>query len=145
MAFAYKQKNADGWNSGDQVYFLRLADILLLKAEAMAHLGQGDKGRSIVNQIRNRVGLNDTTASDDEMLDAVLLERRLELALESHRWDDLVRNDIIIETMNNLQELNLITNQLVNYNMDENKKLLPIPLNEIDRNPALEGHQNPGH
>ena len=79
------------------------------------------------------------------MLDAVLLERRLELALESHRWDDLVRNDIIIETMNNLQELNLITNQLVNYNMDENKKLLPIPLNEIDRNPALEGHQNPGH
>ena len=145
VAFAYKQKNADGWNSGDQVYFLRLADILLLKAEAMAHLGQGDKGRSIVNQIRNRVGLNDTTASDEEMLDAVLLERRLELALESHRWDDLVRNDIIIETMNNLQELNLITNQLVNYNMDENKKLLPIPLNEIDRNPALEGHQNPGH
>lgn len=143
VTFAYKQKHADGWNSGDQVYFLRLADILLLKAEAMAHLGQGDKGRGIVNQIRNRAGLSNTTATNAEMLNAVLLERRLELALESHRWDDLVRNDIVIQTMNNLQELNLITNEYVNYNMDENKKLLPIPLNELDRNPALE--QNPGY
>jgi len=143
VAFAFKQKYADGWNSGDQVYFLRLADILLLKAEAMAHLGQGDKGRSIVNLIRNRASLSDTTTSDAEMLDAILFERRLELALESHRWDDLVRNGKIVETMNNLQELNLISNEYVDYNMNENKILLPIPLNEIDRNPSLV--QNPGH
>ena len=143
VPFAYKQKNADGWNSNDQVYLIRLADILLLKAEAMAHLSQGDKGRSLVNQIRNRAGLADTTASDAEMIEAVLLERRLELALESHRWDDLVRNDMVIETMNNLQELNLISDEFVDYDMNANKILLPIPLNEIDRNPALE--QNPGH
>jgi len=122
---------------------IRLADILLLKAEAMAHLSQGDKGRSLVNQIRNRAGLADTTASDAEMIEAVLLERRLELALESHRWDDLVRNDMVIVTMNNLQELNLISDEFVDYDMNANKILLPIPLNEIDRNPALE--QNPGH
>ena len=42
-----------------------------------------------------------------------------------------------------LQELNLISNQYVNYNMTEEKKLLPIPLGEIDRNPNL--NQNPGH
>jgi len=143
VAFSYKQKNADGWNSGDQVYFIRLADILLLKAEAMAYLEQGDRGRSIVNQIRNRANLENTTASDTEMLNAILLERRLELALESHRWDDLVRNDKVLETMNGLQELNLISNQYVNYNMIEEKKLLPIPLGEIDRNPNL--NQNPGH
>ncbi|MDD7885083.1 RagB/SusD family nutrient uptake outer membrane protein [Flavivirga sp. 57AJ16] len=143
VPFAYKQKEANGWNSGDHIYFLRLADILLLKAEAMAHLEIGDRGRSIVNQIRNRAGLSNTTATDNEMLNAVLLERRLELALEGHRWDDLVRNNMIIQTMNNLQELNLITNEYVNYDMNENKILLPIPLNEIDRNPELE--QNPGY
>lgn len=143
VPFAYKQKNADGWNSGDQVYLLRLADILLLKAEAMAYLNEGDFGRSLVDQIRNRAGLANTAATNGEMLDAILLERRLELALENHRWDDLVRNDKIIETMNNLQELNLITDEFVDYDMNENKILLPIPLNEIDRNPALE--QNPGY
>ena len=143
VAFAYKQKNADGWNSGDQFYFLRLADIILLKAEAMANLGQGDKGRALLNQIRNRAGLANSTATDVELANAILNERRLELALESQRWDDLVRNGKIVSTMNNLKELNKITNEYVDYNMTDNKILLPIPLQEIDRNPALK--QNPGY
>jgi hypothetical protein len=143
VPFVYKQKNANGWNSNDQVYFLRLADIILLKAEAMANLGQGDKGRSLLNMIRNRAGLGDSPASDSELAGAILKERRLELAFESHRWDDLVRNGTIVETMSNLQELNNITGEYVDYNMNENKILLPIPLQEIDRNPELK--QNPGY
>lgn len=138
IPFVYKQKNASGWNSGDHFYLLRLADIILLKAEAMANLGIGDRGRSLLNDVRKRARLTETTATDDKLADAILNERRLELAFEAHRWDDLVRAGNIIETMNNLQELDRISNEYVNYNMTENKILLPIPLLELDTNPALE-------
>lgn len=143
IPFAYKFKHADGWNSGDQIYLIRLADILLLKAEAMAHLQQSDFGRSIVDQIRARAGLDPTSSSDAEMLDAILHERRLELAFEAHRWDDLVRNGKAVGTMTALKELNLITGEYVDYNPNENTLILPIPITELDRNPNLD--QNPGY
>jgi hypothetical protein len=141
IPFVYKQKHANGWNSGDDFYILRLADIILLKAEAMANLGQGDKGRSLLNQIRSRVSLPETNATDAELPDAILKERRLELAFEGQRWNDLVRAGKVVETMNNLKEFDRINNKYINYNMTENKIFLPVPLNEIDRNPALK--QNP--
>lgn len=143
IPFVYKQKHADGWNSGDQFYIIRLADILLLKAEALAKLGQGDRGRALLNQVRLRAGLAATTATDNQLDDAILNERRLELAFEAQRWYDLVRNNKVIEVMNNLQERDRISGANTNYNMTEHKKILPIPLLEIDRNPALE--QNPGY
>jgi hypothetical protein len=40
--------------------------------------------------------------------------------------------------MNNLVEIDLRTNTTVNYNMSEAKIFLPIPQQELDRNPALE-------
>ncbi|MEN8138405.1 MAG: RagB/SusD family nutrient uptake outer membrane protein [Bacteroidota bacterium] len=143
VPFVYKQKHADGWHSGDQFYLLRLADILLLKAEAMAYMGEGDMGRSILNKIRNRAGLTDTNVLDDDLLKAIIEERRLELAFEGHRWDDMVRNGIVVSTMNHVQELNRINSEYVEYNMEHNKILLPIPLQEIERNQKLE--QNPGY
>jgi hypothetical protein len=44
-------------------------------------------------------------------------------------------------TMNNLVEIDLRTGNPINYNITEAKKLLPIPQQEMDRNPALV--QNP--
>lgn len=143
IPFAFKFKHADGWNSGDHIYLIRLADILLLKAEAMANLQQGDYGRRIVDRIRDRVDLDPTEATDAEMLDAILKERRLELAFEAHRWDDLVRYGKAVSTMTDLKELNLITGEYVDYNANENTLILPIPTTEMDRNPNL--FQNPGY
>ena len=56
-------------------------------------------------------------------------------------WDDLVRFNRVIETMNSLVEIDLRTGTPVDYIMTEAKILLPIPQQELDRNPAL--HQNP--
>jgi starch-binding outer membrane protein, SusD/RagB family len=137
VPFAYKFKFANGWNSGDHIYLIRLADVLLLKAEAQFKLQQGDFGRALVNQIRNRVSLPATTATDAQMLDAILSERRLELAFEAKRWDDLVRNDLAVTVMNELQEINLLTGEQVDYNVSKEDEYLPIPANEKDRNPNL--------
>ncbi|MCF6242539.1 MAG: RagB/SusD family nutrient uptake outer membrane protein [Bacteroidales bacterium] len=100
--------------------------------------------RDIVNTIRARVGLDPVPAGNaQQMLDIILNERRLELAYEAQRWDDLVRYGKAVSTMTSLQEMNLITGEYVDYNANENTLILPIPIDELDRNPNL--IQNPGY
>jgi hypothetical protein len=145
VPFGYKMKNANGFASADRQYLLRFGDILLLKAEALNELGQISNAVIEVNKIRNRVFLTNLNqaqqASQAILKETILKERRLELFLEGHRWDDLVRHKKIVTTMNNLIEIDLRTGNPVRYNMTEAKILLPIPQQELDRNPALT--QNP--
>lgn len=144
VAFGYKWKNAMGWASSDHIYILRYGDIVLLKAEALNELGQIGGAANEVNRIRERVSLdpltNEQTSSKEAMREAILHERRLELAQEAQRWDDLVRYGVVVETMNNLNEIDLRDNSTVNYGMSEAKILLPIPQQELDRNTALTGN-----
>ncbi len=145
IPFGYKWKNANGFASADRQYLLRYGDIVLLKAEALNELGQTANAVAEVNKIRNRVSLPNLTqaqqSSQEILRNTILKERRLELFLEGHRWDDLVRNNQLISTMNSLVEIDLRTGNAVNYPITEAKKLLPIPQQELDRNPALV--QNP--
>ncbi|GGZ87879.1 RagB/SusD family nutrient uptake outer membrane protein [Algibacter mikhailovii] len=141
IPFSYKWKNADGWASSNRQYLLRLGDIVLLKAEALNEIGQLDAAVIEVDKIRNRAGLlgleSDRKSSKDALRQAILDERRLELFQEGQRWDDLVRFNQVVSTMNNLVEIDLRTGNPVNYNMTEEKIFLPLPQQELDRNPAL--------
>ncbi|MDW5288906.1 RagB/SusD family nutrient uptake outer membrane protein [Formosa sp. PL04] len=145
IPFGYKWKNASGWSSTNRQYLLRYGDIVLLKAEALNETGQLELAAIEVNKIRNRALLPDLTpaqrASKDILKTTILNERRLELAQEAQRWDDLVRNNVAVSTMSNLVTIDLRTGNPVNYNMTPAKILLPIPQQELDRNPALV--QNP--
>ena len=126
----------------DQNYiFIRLADILLLKAEALNELGDQDGAAGLVDQIRARVDLPPTTASSQaEMRLAIEKERRLELAFEGHRWYDLKRTGRAIEVMNNAKGAN---GQPIGYNLAPERLLWPIPQAELDKNSKLT--QNPGY
>lgn len=142
VAFAYKWKNAGAWQSSDHVYLLRLADIILLKAEALNASGQPGLAADEVDKVRFRVNLGalpaDVRGSQSAMKAAILKERRLELAQEAHRWDDLVRNDVAVETMNAVNDVDLRENHgPVNYDMQPHEVFLPIPQREINRNPNL--------
>ncbi|TDN94988.1 putative outer membrane starch-binding protein [Salegentibacter sp. 24] len=147
VPFAYKWRNASGWASADNIYLLRLADIMLIKAEALNELGRPGEAAEVVNIIRERVELpplsDAETASTDTMRDAILKEKRLELSLEAERWSDLVRYSVAVEVMNSVDDVDLRANQPVDYNMTQDEVLLPIPQNEINRNPELT--QNPGY
>ena len=137
--FMYKIRSG-----GSSIIKLRLADILLLKAEAYAALGQTAQAAALVNQVRARVGLAaiSTSLSQEQMKAAVLKERRLELAFEGFRWFDLVRNDKAIETMNSLNARD--TGRLKQtYPLNENTVLYPIPQTELENNKKLT--QNPGY
>lgn len=141
VPFPYKFRHASGWQSGDNVYLLRYDDILLLKAEALNELNRGGEALTPLNKVRKRVDLDDITTTDQTALrDIILNERRLELAFEGYRWDDLIRAGKLVSTMNNLEEFKLVcsgTSTKMNYNMSSNKTLMPIPQEEMNRNPNL--------
>jgi hypothetical protein len=120
---------------------MRLADIILLKAEALNELGDVVGAAQLVNQIRNRVDLPNTTASTKEQMRlAIEKERRLELAFEGHRWFDLKRTGRAIEVMNNMTGPD---GSNFGYNLTPNGLFWPIPQSELDKNELLT--QNPGY
>jgi SusD family. len=139
--FMYKYRS--GYNNQ---YKLRLADIILLEAEAYAYKGDNTKSADLVNLIRNRAKLPnltaDKTATKDAMIEAVLHERRLELALEGERWYDLCRNNKVEKYLNGLN--NRDSGRLMQRKQyDANSYLLPIPQSALDENTNLQ--QNPGY
>jgi hypothetical protein len=126
----------------DQNYiFIRLADILLLKAEALNEFGDVNGAAALVNQVRARVDLPGTEAStQDQMRLAIEKERRLELTFEGHRWYDLKRTGRAIEVINNATGVGGVN---LGYNLTQNKLIWPIPQSELDKNTSL--IQNPGY
>ena len=78
--------------SDTNIRYLRYAEVLLMKAEALNELGQTAAAIPFLNQVRSRAGLSNTGAvSQADLRNAIWQERRLELALEHDRWFDLVR------------------------------------------------------
>lgn len=118
-------------------YILRLADILLLKAEAVNEISAAGwtQSKVIVDQIRTRVTLAGTPAADQAAMRlAIEKERRLELAFEGQRWFDLVRTNRAAAVMNAQLDG---TGKTLGYNVTAAKLLFPIPQVEIDRNPNV--------
>lgn len=117
---------------------LRYADVLLMRAEALNELGQTASAEAPLNEVRGRAGLDDIQSglSQADFRNAVLKERRMELAFEGQRWFDLIR-------VNNGQYGLDFLHSIGKTNADEHHLLLPIPQIERDRNPNLT--QNPGY
>jgi hypothetical protein len=144
VPFAYKWKSANGWASTNRQYILRLADIILLKAEALNELDRLEEARTEIDFVRDRVDLDPTPATNKTQMQlAIENERRLELAQEAQRWNDLKRYNRAVTVMNNLNEIDLRTGSAKVYNMNADKQLLPIPQSERNRNPNL--GQNDGY
>jgi hypothetical protein len=71
---------------------IRYADVLLMAAEAFNRSGLNDvKARNYLNLVRDRAGLEDVETSGTNLTQDILLERRLELVGEGHRFFDQVR------------------------------------------------------
>ena len=97
---------------------IRLADVILLYAEALNENGDTASALTQLNRIRTRAGLADSSAStQSQVRDAIQKERRLELAFEGHRWFDLTR------TGTAQSELGL--------SFGDEYYLFPVPISEI--------------
>lgn len=138
----------------------RYAELLLIAAEGLARTGHEDNAaggaKYYLNQVRKRAGLPDETATGDDLLQSILTERLHEFPLEFKIWDDIRRTRLYPEA-NGVQSGKLqwvsLQSATIQNKPDGNTKvgaipdfvlLWPIPLDEIQANPSLQGFQNPG-
>jgi len=79
-------------NSANWIVY-RLADVKLMKAEALSQMGRFQEALSIINEIRSRADVSPIFPAETETAyeDAIMEERALELAFEGKRWFDLLR------------------------------------------------------
>lgn len=101
---------------------LRLADVILMRAEAMNENGASAADvLGMLDPIRTRAGLDpldpSVLSSQADIRQAIQDERRLELAFEGHRWFDLVRTGTV--------------NAEMGQSIDPNYHLFPIPVSEV--------------
>ena len=139
---------------------LRYADIMLVRAEALVELGRETEARPLINSLRERAQSNvfipyannlsiasypATGWTREFAREAVRWERRLELAMEGHRFFDLVRwgiaNDVLNSYFKTEGERRFY---LKEGNFDKNKdEYIPIPQQQINFTEGIY-QQNPG-
>jgi starch-binding outer membrane protein, SusD/RagB family len=96
--FLKESLNITGENDSDQDWpEFRYAEILLNFAEAAQELNKPAEALVVINQIRNRAGIAELNSID---LERIRHERRIELALEGHRYWDLRRWRIAESALN---------------------------------------------
>ncbi|MCE5175303.1 MAG: RagB/SusD family nutrient uptake outer membrane protein [Bacteroidales bacterium] len=112
--------------------YMRYADILLMKAEAINEIGGADaveKAAVEVNKVRNRARLAPTTATiQSDMRTVIQNERRKELGFEFHRFFDLMRWGKATAEAALGSDLK----------WSEPRFYFPIPQSELDANQALQ-------
>jgi len=141
-------KFTDGANNADNVMNMRYASVLLSHAEALVETSASIADVPVeaydhLNEVRTRsIRVTDDLGNEypelvefnpgdftstDEMIEAILLERRVELAFEGDRFYTLSRKGLDIDGLA----------------PDDDSITFPIPQGETDANPNIE--QNPGY
>lgn len=123
----------------EDFHIIRLAEVILIKAEAHARLNELVQAVTEYNKVRVRAGLAPHVLGVDvvtqaDVIAAVLRERRSELALEGDRWPDLRR----LGTVNAVMAAHIAPRAFPSF-----QATYPIPQNELDVAPGLV--QNPGY
>jgi hypothetical protein len=133
VPYKYKNLNASFPTVEDYMIF-RFADVLLIHAEAAAHLGKTTEALADLDLVRDRAGLSPSTATTaDDIIAAVLHERQVELFCEwSNRWFDLKRTGTAAAVLS-----------AEKTGWKDYQALYPVPRTQRQFNSALK--QNPGY
>jgi starch-binding outer membrane protein, SusD/RagB family len=136
--YAYKYKVTYATEVTEYVAVIRLAELYLIRSEALANQNKLNESIADVDIIRARAGLplilnTNPGISQADLLLSIEQERRMELFSEGgHRWLDLKRTN---------RADDILTNIKVDYQFSD--LLYPIPQSERTLNPMLT--QNPGY
>ena len=111
--------------------FFRYAGVVLLRAEALAELGNNGEAINLLNLIRKRAGAPDYAGGNGQALkDAIFLEREKELMGEGWLWYDLVRTKRVMDQQ-------WTENYLTPREFEARAWTWPIPSTAIHNNPLV--------
>jgi hypothetical protein len=136
--------SVSGSLSSRNMYYLRLADVILMYAEAVNELNDVTTALANMNKIRQRAGLDKWenahgVPSQDQLRSEIMMERMRELGFEGWRWFDLKRTGTLL----NIVKAN---NPDATPNILAKHLLYPIPAREFENNPKLTPEdQNEGY
>jgi hypothetical protein len=123
------------YTSEQNWHVIRLADVYLIRAEAMAELSQNPVDAAAdINALRQRVGAADLDMagmSMDDFRTALLRERGVELYMEGHRFFDLTRLGVYDEYCRQVHNNSIGARQAADY-------FWPIPLTETSANDNID-------
>ena len=142
----YTAKYPDVATRADWAPIIRYAEVLLNYAEATARLATGVDADAVTKlnlvRDRSRVAAPPYTvasfATKQDLINAILAERRIELAFEGHRYFDLKR------TKTSFTRIDSDKTTVITVQYGSNKFILPIPSSEIDKSQGILV-QNPGY
>ena len=127
----------------DNIRVIRLSEVYLIAAEASARLSDEEAARSYLNTLMQQ---RDPSlvyfSSGSQLISDIVTERRKELAFEGDRFYDMNRLMLTIERGNNDGAIPT-TATTVPYSDD--RRIFPIPQDELQTNPNLANEQNPGY
>ncbi|GGI23383.1 starch-binding protein [Pedobacter mendelii] len=137
--YFFTKKYANGSTNQTPIKVLRLSELYLIRAEAAVEKATPDFtiANADLNLIRKRgdasaTTLNSTIKSD--LVDAILLERRKELAFEGNLLFDLARRKKnIVRT-----DCNAVS---CNINADDFRLVMPLPANTVIANSSIVQNQ----
>jgi starch-binding outer membrane protein, SusD/RagB family len=134
-------KFPDAVNNVDNAPIIRVTEMYLNRAEALAEKdGVNQISIDLMNTLRTRAGLPTWTlasfATKQDLVEAILNERRKELCFEGHRRMDLLRKGKALRSSGPTAAIS---------KPGDPKVILPIPQREVDINPSLKSQQNPGY
>ena len=133
---AYSSAHSGDDNSDTDIKYLRFAEVVLMKAEALNELNSTSAAIPLLNQIRNRATLANTNAvSQADVRIAIWKERRVEMAFEHDRFFDLVRTGQAVAAFAADGGKTFVTGK---------NELFPLPQSFITQSAGM-STQNPGY
>ncbi len=126
---------------------LRAAEVMLIKAEALAELGQDGPALTALNAVKSQrfSGFVSGNQTGQDLKDAIALERRLELAFEGTRFSDIKRKGMAVQrsSFGHFADGSGIPATFQTLPVGDYHFQLPISINELNLNPNMV--QNPGY
>lgn len=133
--FVNKYTSFTGDHSDTKV--IRMSEMYLIAAEASYPSNTSD-ALKYVNEVTSRRGATAIASSGSALLEAIITERRKELAFEGERYLDMQR------LQRNIARSKNYPTSALSIDFTNFRRIMPIPQGELDANPNIKSQQNPG-
>lgn len=146
-----KYPGSEGYNLLNDIKVFRLSEMYFIKAECQINAGNLTGAAATIKALRQARRSTGTAPTPNYANNAtlawadVLLERRVELCYEGHRYLDMKRLGVKADISFERDKRDCEINNSCFFSNTDHRLTMPIPSGEIQANPVIATQQNPGY